>query len=92
LPGEESGLWPANYRGRYVGPEVDRLYRASESERDPLKRAALFIRMNDIACSAVAVIPLVERSLTTGLNRKLVAPLSAWSLNTQQIACRWRET
>jgi peptide/nickel transport system substrate-binding protein len=84
--------WTGNNRGRYFSEEYDRLYRASEGEMDPLKRAALFIRMNDVACSDVAVIPVVERSLTTGLNRKLVAPLSAWSLNTQQIAYWWRQT
>jgi len=83
--------WTGNNRGRYLSDAYDRLYRASETEMDPVRRAALFIRMNDTACSDVAVIPVVERSLTAGLGRRLVAPLSPWSLDAQHIAWWWRE-
>lgn len=33
---------------RWRNDEYDRLYRAAETEVDPVKRAALFIRMNDL--------------------------------------------
>ena len=38
--------------------EYDKAYRAAESEIDPVKRAALFIRMNDLVWLG-HIIPLV---------------------------------
>jgi len=40
----------------------DRLWKGRESEMDPVKRAALFIRMNDMLTQNVVVIPIVWRN------------------------------
>ena len=40
---------------------IDRLWRAAETEMDPVKRAAMFIRMNDLVVQNVVVIPVVIR-------------------------------
>src|SRR5689334_2240534 len=46
---------------RYRNEEYDRVYRASETEMDPVKRAALFIRMNDIVVQDGIVVPIAMR-------------------------------
>jgi peptide/nickel transport system substrate-binding protein len=45
---------------------------------DPVKRAALFIKMNDMPINDVAIIPVVYRPRTAGAVNNLVAPLSGW--------------
>jgi len=64
--------WEIAARGQTSGPganitrfrsdEYDRLWRAAETEMDPVKRAALFIRMNDLVIADVVVIPVLWRN------------------------------
>jgi peptide/nickel transport system substrate-binding protein len=77
---------------RWRSQEFDQIYRAAEGELDPVKRAALFIRMNDLVCSEGYVIPLVTRPAVTGLANKLVAPLNGWGLDMDSLADWYRET
>src|SRR5262244_3776980 len=44
---------------RWRNDEYDKLWRAAEHEMDPVKRAALFIKMNDLVIQNVVVIPVV---------------------------------
>jgi peptide/nickel transport system substrate-binding protein len=73
------------YQGRNItrwqNPEYDRLYHDSESELDPVKRAALFIAMNDLVIKNVVVIPDVYRLLVSAVSNKLHAPVSGWDSN-----------
>ena len=46
---------------RWRNDEYDKAYRAAEGELDPVKRAALFIRMNDLVVAEQVVIPVVNR-------------------------------
>ncbi len=43
---------------RFRNEEYDRLYKQAETEVDPVKRAALFIRMNDLVVQSGIVIPI----------------------------------
>jgi peptide/nickel transport system substrate-binding protein len=43
---------------RWRSDEYDRLWTAARTELDPVKRAALFIRMNDLVVREVVVIPI----------------------------------
>ena len=45
---------------RWVSPEYDKAYKDAMVELDPVKRAALFIHMNDLVCTAHNVIPIVD--------------------------------
>src|SRR5262249_42868674 len=51
--------------------EYDKLYKASEGELDPAKRAALFIKMNDLAIQNGVVIPVVWRPRVRAISNKL---------------------
>jgi len=49
---------------RWRNEEYDRLWRVAETELDPVKRAAQFIRMNDLVVQNVVVIPVFVRHAT----------------------------
>ncbi len=51
--------WQGRNITRWQSEEYDKLYRAAETEMDPVKRAALFIKMNDLVIQNVVVIPVV---------------------------------
>ncbi len=74
----KANKWQGLNPGRWKNDEYDALFKVQRAELDPVKRAALLIRMNDIVCSDPAVIPVVYRPLVDGAARNLVAPLSAW--------------
>ena len=76
----KANKWQGLNQARWTNDEYDRLFRASETELDPVKRAALFIRMNDIACREGHVMPVVIRPDVDALGRGVQAPLSGWDL------------
>ena len=46
--------WQGRNITRWRNEEYDRIFRSAEGEMDPVKRAALFIKMNDLAIQNVA--------------------------------------
>jgi len=58
--------WQGRNITRWRNDEYDKAFRSAEGELDPVKRAALFIRMNDMACNESAVIPVVNRAEGAG--------------------------
>src|SRR5688572_1457949 len=70
--------WQGRNITRWKSDEYDRLFRAAEGELDPAKRAALFIRMNDLAIENQVVIPVAYRPRVSAIAAKLQAPLSGW--------------
>jgi peptide/nickel transport system substrate-binding protein len=67
---------------RWQNAEYDKLFKASESELDPVRRAALFIAMNDLLIKEVVVIPVAARPGVAAVANNLHAPLSGWDNNT----------
>ncbi len=74
----KANKWLGLNTGRWVNAEYDALFRAQQVELNPVKRAALLIRMNDLVCNDRAMISVVYRPQVDGLARSLAAPLSAW--------------
>jgi peptide/nickel transport system substrate-binding protein len=56
---------------RFRNDEYDRLYRAAETEMDQVKRAAMFIRMNDIVVENGVAIPVAQRAKAAAVAAKL---------------------
>ena len=56
---------------RWRNDEYDRLYRAAETEVDPVKRAALFIRMNDLVVQSGIVIPIALLAKAAAISNRL---------------------
>ena len=74
----KANKWLGLNVGRWANAEYDALFKAQQAELDPVKRAALLIRMNDLVCNDRAMIPVVYRPEVDGLARSLAAPLSDW--------------
>ncbi|MEN9900655.1 MAG: Oligopeptide-binding protein AppA precursor, partial [Pseudomonadota bacterium] len=53
----KANKWLGRNSTRYSNPEYDKAYLAAQSEMDPAKRAALFVRMNDMPINDIAIIP-----------------------------------
>jgi peptide/nickel transport system substrate-binding protein len=63
--------WASRNITRWRNEEYDRLWRAADTEMDPAKRAALFIRMNDLVIQNVVVIPVLWRNGVGGAGTRL---------------------
>jgi peptide/nickel transport system substrate-binding protein len=64
---------------RFRNEEYDKTYRAAEGEVDPVKRAALFIKMNDIVIQSVVVIPVLWRNGVSASSLQLAGmDLTGW--------------
>ena len=55
----------------YRNEEYDRMWKAAEAEMDPVKRAALFVKMNDLVIQQVVVIPVVARPRVAAISSRL---------------------
>jgi peptide/nickel transport system substrate-binding protein len=56
---------------RWRNEEYDKLWKAAEHEMDPVKRAALFVKMNDLVIQNVVVIPVVFRPRVAAISNRL---------------------
>ncbi|HTC11843.1 MAG TPA: peptide ABC transporter substrate-binding protein [Acetobacteraceae bacterium] len=83
------------YQGRNIvrwqNADYDKLHDQSDTELDPVKRAAMFIAMNDMVIKAVVVIPVVTRPSVAAVGSKIRAPLSGWDSNMYAIQDWYRE-
>ncbi len=70
--------WQGRNITRYQNPDYDKLYAAADNDTDPVKRAALFIQMNDTLIKDIAVIPDQYRPSVAAISNKLHALPSAW--------------
>jgi len=70
--------WQGRNITRWRNEEYDNTFRAAEGELDPVKRAALFIKMNDMVVQHPVVIPVVYRPIAAAISHKLRATLSGW--------------
>jgi peptide/nickel transport system substrate-binding protein len=78
--------WQGRNTTRWRNAEFDRTYAAAEGELDPAKRAALLIRLNDLAVQNQVIIPVVYRPGTAGVSNRLRVTLSGWDNDTWDLA------
>lgn len=77
--------WQGRNPSRWSNADYDKLSAAAESELDPVKRAAMFIEMNDILVKDGYVIPIVWRPLVAAVSNSIRCRLSGWDVNTGSI-------
>jgi peptide/nickel transport system substrate-binding protein len=63
--------WSGRNVTRWRNAEYDRLWRDAEVEMDPVKRGALFIRMNDLVIQSGVVIPVTWRSVLHAVSHQI---------------------
>lgn len=80
--------WQGRNITRWRNDEYDELFRKAEGELDPVRRAALFIRMNDLVVGSHHIIPLMNQRLVNGHLNNLRPVLSGWE-NTLWLLRDW---
>jgi peptide/nickel transport system substrate-binding protein len=87
----KANKWQGRNITRWQSDEYDKAYRAAEVELDPVKRTALFIRMNDLAVQGRAIVPVVARPRVRASNLKLKVPESGWDSDFWALQDWYRE-
>jgi peptide/nickel transport system substrate-binding protein len=75
---QKDNKWAKRNISRWRSDEYDKTHTAAQSELDPVKRAAQFIKMNDLVIADGHIIPVVFRPRPSAATNKLSAPLSGW--------------
>jgi peptide/nickel transport system substrate-binding protein len=75
---QKDNKWAKRNISRWRNDEYDKLHTAAQAEMDPVKRAAMFIKMNELVVGDGYIIPVVFRPRPSAAALKLVAPLSGW--------------
>jgi peptide/nickel transport system substrate-binding protein len=87
----KANKWTGRNITRWHSEEYDKAHAASETELDPVKRAALFIKMNDLVIQNGVVIPVVFRPRVAAISKKLNAVQSGWDSDFWQLSHWHRE-
>jgi peptide/nickel transport system substrate-binding protein len=84
--------WQGRNITRWKNEEYDRTWKAAEAEMDPVKRAPLFVKMNDLVIQHTVVVPVVWRPRVAGIGLKLRnAEQSGWDGDFWNLANWYRE-
>jgi len=78
--------WQGRNITRWQSPEADKLIRDAEVELDPVKRAAIFIKINDLAIQNNIVMGIVQRPTVSAKSLQLNADISGWDNNTSDLS------
>ncbi|MGH7368938.1 MAG: peptide ABC transporter substrate-binding protein [Candidatus Rokuibacteriota bacterium] len=74
--------WQGRNITRWRNAEYDKLFDTSLTELDPVKRAAQFVRMNELVIQNVVVVPVVWRMVQQAISLKLQnTSISGWDSN-----------
>jgi len=84
--------WQGRNITRWRNEDYDKTFRAAEGELDAVKRAALFITMNDMVVGDPVVIPVVYRPSVSAMSRQLRATVSGWDNVLWDLKNWYRET
>ena len=74
----KANKWQGRNISRWRNEEYDKTFAAAQSELDPVKRAAMFMKMNELAVGSNHIIPVVFRPRVSAQGRQLRAVLSGW--------------
>jgi peptide/nickel transport system substrate-binding protein len=88
---QKANKWTGRNIVRWQNLDYDKLWNDAAAELDPVKRAAMFIAMNDMVIKNVVVIPDVTRPVVTAAAKNLRAPISGFDNNTYALQDWYRE-
>ncbi len=83
--------WQGRNITRWRNQEYDDIHKAATVEIDPVKRAAMLIKLNEMVVNDFVVIAVVARPAVQALSNKLVAQMSGWDNNTWDIQDWYKE-
>jgi len=88
---QKANKWASRNLVRWSNKDYDESFAAAQVELDPVKRAAMFIKCNDLLVGDGHVIPLFARPRPVGVVNKMVIQSSAWDSLTWAIGYWHRE-
>ena len=83
--------WQGRNTTRWVSADYDVTYKAAQNELDPVKRAALFIKLNDLVITNFVVIPVVARPRVRAANLKFRINETGWDSDMWSIHDWYRD-
>ncbi|KRE09712.1 peptide ABC transporter substrate-binding protein [Bosea sp. Root381] len=84
--------WQGRNISRYSDPAADEAYRASQKELDPVRRAELLIKVNEIFCEANVILPVLSRTRLVAAGTRLNVDHSGWDADTWNLGAWYRDT
>jgi peptide/nickel transport system substrate-binding protein len=79
---QKANKWSSRNLARWTSAEYDSTFAAAQVELDAVKRAAMFIRLNDLVVADGYIVPLFARPRPYGIINKLQPAISAWDNTT----------
>jgi peptide/nickel transport system substrate-binding protein len=83
--------WQGRNVSRWQSKQYDEIYKQAQQELDAVKRAAMYIKLNDLLVGDNYILPLVARPRATAVSGKLTAHFSGWDNDLWQLASWYRE-
>jgi peptide/nickel transport system substrate-binding protein len=84
--------WQGRNISRWQSKEYDEIFKQAEQELDAVKRAAMYVKLNDLVVADNYILPVVRRPRVTALSGNLTAHISGWDNDLWQLASWYRET
>jgi peptide/nickel transport system substrate-binding protein len=88
---QKANKWASRNLARWSNKEYDDTFVAAQQELDPVKRAAMFIKLNDLLVNDGHIVPLFARPRPVGSVNKMAMTVSPWDSLTAHIGYWWRE-
>ncbi len=83
--------WQGRNFTRYRNPDYDKLHASAVAELDPVKRAAILIKCNDMAVEDVVVVPIVYRPGAHAMSLRLKGQATGWDTTLAFLNAWYRE-
>jgi peptide/nickel transport system substrate-binding protein len=84
--------WQGRNVSRWQSKQYDEIFNQAEAELDAVKRAAMYIKLNDLVVGDNYILPLLRRPKVAAVSASLTVPLSGWDNDLWQITNWYRET
>src|SRR5207248_984091 len=84
--------WQGRNVSRWQSKEYDTIYKQAEQELDAVKRAAMYIKLNDMVVGDNYIQPIAARSRVSAVKGGVTAHFSGWDSDLWQLANWYRET
>jgi len=83
--------WQGRNVSRWQSKEYDELYKQAEQELDAVKRAAMYIKLNDMVVGDNYIQPVAARSRVAAVKGGVTAHFSGWDNDLWQLASWYRD-
>src|SRR5471032_1518322 len=89
---QKENKWSGRNSTRWQSKEYDKVFKAATTELDPVKRAGMLIKCNEMIVNEQVVIPVVSRPDVAAVKDRLVCDLSGWDSNTWDLGSWYIES